>query len=100
MIGRNTRPGQLSMCDWHFVHVVDTYHDHQLFSTLNKWVRLVVIKGNIPSFLSPILQEIVAHEMLKAHLNLSFNRFAWTIYKEIEGTNMAYERGAGLPRSD
>lgn len=57
---------------------------------LTKWAKQLSAEAELPASLSGCLRDIVISEMLKTLWGHSFNRYAWVILYEVDGTVMDY----------
>ncbi|KAL7813893.1 hypothetical protein V8C44DRAFT_363803 [Trichoderma aethiopicum] len=88
--GRLHRLGQRKAVVWHSLKVRDSFHDHQERVLLTKWSRQLSAEANLPKWMTGALREAVLFELIRSCWNHPFNRYAWVILHDRDGSPMAY----------
>ncbi|KAF3073074.1 hypothetical protein CFAM422_004965 [Trichoderma lentiforme] len=88
--GQLNRLGQKNTVKWHNLKIKNSFHDHQERVLLTEWSRQLSAETSLPDWISGALREIVLFELMKAHMNHPFNRYAWLVFYDRDGPKMEY----------
>ncbi|KAM0425330.1 hypothetical protein ACHAPT_009386 [Fusarium lateritium] len=90
MVGRLNRLGQRGAVRFHFLKVIDSYHDNIEMFNITELMAQLSAEIALPEYLEYELLEICLCEVIKHMWHTPFNRYSWIVEQERSKGDMAY----------